>query len=171
MKFYRVQVKGKTTQWEWTLKYEHAKSIALEWAQASVLKRDSHTVTIDHVNFSYRIYADILDILNGVRPMKRAYIIVVENGVVISETEWTTKRPRHFDPVNTAAHPTHRHADWVQTIHRIPEYQAVIRSAPDPKSCVIAFRLAGIDVSLSGYKITPAIARYCWDWVNCKPRS
>lgn len=171
MKFYRVQVKGKVYRWEWTLKYDHAKSIALEWAQASVSNRDTNTITIDHVNFSYRQYIDVLDILNGVRPMQRAYIITIENGVVIAESEWKTKRMRHMDPVNTAAHPTHRHADWVQTIHRIPEYQAVIRSAPDPKSCVIAFRLAGIDVSLSGYKITPAIARYCWDWVNCKPRS
>jgi hypothetical protein len=171
MKFYRVQVTGKANRWEWTLNYTHAKSVALEWAQASILNRDSHTVSIDCVNFSYRKYADIIDILNGIRPMERMYMISIDAGTVISEMEWKRRRRKHKDPVNTAAHPTHRHADWIQTIHKVPEYQAIIRSAPDPRSCHMAMVLAEINVSLNGYKVTPAIARYCWDWVNCKPRS
>ena len=171
MKFYRVQVTGKVSRWEWTLNYDHAKSIALEWAKASVLNHDSNTVTIDRVNFSYRQYTDILDILNGVRPMERIYMIAIESGVVQCETEWKARRKKHLDPVNTSAHPTHRHADWIQTIHKVPEYQALIRSAPDAKACHMAMKLAGIDVSLGGYPITYAIVRYCWDWVNCKPLS
>lgn len=171
MKFYRVQVKGKANRFEWTLNYQHAKSIALEWAQASVMNRDTNTVTIDIINFAYRKYLDILDILNGLRPMQLAYMIAIDNGIVTSESEWKSKKRKYLDPINTAAHPTHRHADWIQTIHRIPEYQAIIRSAPDPTSCMMAIKLASIDVSVSGYRITPAIARYCWDWVNCKPRS
>ena len=162
---------GKANRWEWTLNYTHAKSIALEWAKASVSNRDSHTATIDCVNFSYRTYTDIIDVLNGIRPMERIYMIAIEKGIVVSESEWKRRRRQHNDPVNTAAHPTHRHADWIKTIHTIPEYQAVIRSAPDPKACHMAMVLAEIDVSTNGYKITPAIARYCWDWVNCKPRS
>jgi hypothetical protein len=171
VKFYRVQVTGKANRWEWTLSYEHAKSVALEWAKASVSNRDSHTVTIDRVNFSYRTYTDIIDVLNGIRPMERIYMIAIDSGVVKCETEWKARRKKHLDPVNTSAHPTHRHADWIQTIHKVPEYQALIRSAPDPKSCHMAMKMAGVDVSLGGYAITPALTRYCWDWVNCKPRS
>ena len=171
MKFYRIQVTGKANRLEWTLNYVHSKSVALEWAKASVLNHETHTVVIDCVNFSYRKYTDILDVLNGTRPMERMYMIAVDKGIVTAESEWKYRRRRHNDPVNTSAHPTHRHADWIQTIHKIPEYQAIIRSAPDPKSCHLAMVLAEINVSLQGYKVTPSIARYCWDWVNCKPRS
>lgn len=71
-----------------------------------------------------------------------------------------------MDPVNTVAHPTYRHADWIKTIHEIPEYQQLIRTAPDPRACLIAVKLAGIDKSLGGFDATPSLMRYCWEWVN-----
>jgi hypothetical protein len=164
VKFFRVKAPGKC---EWTAEYQHAKSIAAEWARAVVLNRADGSVTIDAINFTYRNYQHLLDVLSGLRPAERMYIIGIDKGVVKYEQEWKRKRMKvTLDVVDTVAHPTHRHADWIKTIHEIEEYQSIIRSAPDHKALMIAFKIAKIDTSISGYKITPALARYCWDWVN-----
>jgi len=99
-------------------------------------------------------------------------VLHIENGITMSEKKYISNRPKpkvQLDFISTVAHPTYRHADWAKTVHEIPEYQALLRSAPDAKSALIAFRLAGIDISREGHKITPAIVKYLWDWVNSSP--
>lgn len=164
LKFYKVTAPGKT---EWAMDKTIAISISREWARALTKNRGSGTVAIDIHNMTYRDYNNLLNILNGCIPAQRTYMIHIERGVVVTEQKWNRFRKKmHMDPVNTVAHPTARHADWIKTIHEIPEYQQLIRTAPDPRACLIAIRLAGIDKSLGGYDATSAIIRYCWDWVN-----
>lgn len=164
MRFFRARTTGKV---EWSKSFDQAQSIALEWAKTICLNKDSGEVTVDAITVTYRNYDHLLAVLNGLIPMRRWFLIVIEKGVVIAEHKWT--RYRHLaktDPIDMVAHPTHRHADWIKTVHSINEYQKIYRMAPDPKVAFIACKLAKIDTSIQGHKLTTSINRYCWDWIN-----
>ena len=71
-------------------------------------------------------------------------------------------------PIMTTVHPSPKHADWVKTMMiNVSGYQDVFARAPDPKSALLALRLANADRSSGGYKLTLNIAEYLWRWVNC----
>lgn len=171
MMLYRVTG---TNKCEWTRDREHAHSIAVEWARSLAKYHGTGTVAVDSLAVGMRNPDRLVDALNGRTPLTRRYAIYLENGVPVEEVSYTGNRPKPkiaLSFIDTVAHPTHRHADWAKTVHEIPEYQALLRSAPDAKSALIAFRLAGIDISRQGHKITPAIVKYLWDWVNSAPPS
>lgn len=166
---YRVTCMDKC---EWLRDKDQAHSIAVEWARSMTKHKQTGTVAVDSLLVGMSNPDKLLDTLNGRLPMKRRYAVQIENGITKSERKYLGHRPKpkvELDFISTVAHPTYRHADWAKTVHEIPEYQRLLRSAPDAKSALMAFRLSGIDISREGYKITPAIVKYLWDWVNSTP--
>lgn len=164
MILYRVACNNKV---EWTDDYDHAHSIAVEWARSLVKHKGTGSVTVDGTKMSMRNVPAFLALLNGQKIGRRRWLCHVENGIPVKETEWHAKMPvAEIKGHETVAHPTFRHADWVKTVHSIPQYQDLMRRAPDHKAALLAFRLSKIDTSLGGFKLTPAIARYVWEWVN-----
>lgn len=161
---YRV---GGNNKVEWSTDYDHAHSIAVEWARSLVKHKGTGTVTLDQTRMAMRDVNSFLALLNGQKTGRRRWLCHVENGVPVKEAEWRAKMPvAQIKGHETVAHPTYRHADWVKTVHDIPQYQDLMRRAPDHKAALLAFRLSKIDTSNAGFKLTPAIARYVWDWVN-----
>ena len=168
MNLYRASGPGKV---EWTHTHEHARSIAMEWARSAVKHHTTGTFAVDKATIAPRKIDFMVNFLNGSVPLIRRYMIHIEAGKILQESEWVSARHKvAMDPVRSAAHPTFKHADWIKTIHAIDQYQNLLRSAPDPKSAMIAFKIAGIDKSLNGFPITPSICRYVWEWVNSTPK-
>jgi hypothetical protein len=156
---------------EWTHTHEHARSIAMEWARSAMKYKTSGTFAVDKARLAPRLPDFMISFLNGSIPLFRKYLIHIEAGKIIRECEWKNARQKiNMDPVMSAAHPTFRHSDWIKTIHSIDQYQALLRSAPDPKSALIACKLAGIDKSSNGFPLTPSICRYIWEWINSTPK-
>lgn len=168
MIYYRVTSGPKT---EWFIDKEHAHSVATEWARAAVTDKQTTTVAVDEYIMSLRDHERLLACLNGQDAAKRAYMIGIDKGVITVEQKWNRKKQKiHLDPIRSYAHPTHIHADWISTVHANPEIEDLFRRAPDHKACFIACTIAQVHTSAKGYKLTLAVCRYCWDWVNSVKR-
>ena len=164
MIYYRVTSGYKT---EWFIDREHAHSVATEWARSAIIDKLTTTIAVDTYNISMRSHDRLLAALNGQHPARRAYLIGIDKGVVTTEQKWNRKRQKiHMNPIESHAHPTHIHADWIATVHANPEIEDLFRKAPDPRACMFACTIAQVHTSAKGYKLTLGLCRYCWDWVN-----
>lgn len=164
MKYFRVTNGAKT---EWLIDEDLAQDVATEWARAATKFKLTSTIAIDQFIFSMRDHPRLLAALNGQITGLRCYMIGIDNGVITVEQRWNRRRAKvQVDAINSVAHPTHRHADWIATIHRNPALEEVFRRAPDANTCLLGCMCANIDVSDNGHKLTPSICTYCWEWVN-----
>lgn len=166
MTIYRVFSSPKTI---WTVDLDDALATAHDWAVAMAQHKVTGEVEVAHLIVGARGPQKLVDALNGLIPMRRRWYVRFEQGVPVEEYKQIKRHVRaKVMPAYTTVHPSPKHADWVDTImRRVSGYQEIFRKAPDPKTALIALRLAKADKSFGGHKLTLDIAEYLWKWTNC----
>lgn len=166
MFLFRAMAPGKTY---WSTTLDDSMATAQQWAVAMSRQQLTGEVEVAHLFFGMRSPEKLAEAFNGFKPMKRRWYVRFDKGVPVEEYRDLKRNVRaKVLPVYTTVHPSERHADWVKTMMRdISGYQDVFARAPDPKSALLALRIANADRSSGGYKLTLNIAEYLWQWANC----
>lgn len=153
----------------WSKELDDAIATAHEWAVALSRNKLTGEVEVAHIFMGPRNIDKFVETLNGFHPMMRRWYVRFENGVPVEEYKKLKRNVRAKTmPVYTTVHPSERHADWVKTmVYDVSGYLDIFKRAPDPKTALIALRMAKADRSSKGYKLTLNISEYLWKWANC----
>lgn len=153
----------------WSMSEDECMAIAHDWGVAMSRHKVTGIVEVARLWIGMRNHEKLVETLNGMVPFRRSWMVRFENGVPVEEYK-RIKRNVYIKtlPVFTTVHPSPRHADWVKTMVRdVSGYHDIFKRAPDPKTALIALKLANADRSSGGYKLTLNIAEYLWQWANC----